>query len=481
MVWDFPYWFLGLVLVAMGYLDLAFDVPLPAQFILGAAIVVPGGAFSLTAVTQVAEMGRKRRRDGPWLCLFFLALWGGLCLWWGINLLSENWFIPPIECPENTFSSACTPCPPCDRGECDAGVEGSGLCFCDVGWTGELCDGCAAHHKGLDCERCDRQFMEDDLGACTLCRFGYEGPNCGECSPGFLAAEDAFGVRCDQCLPGHWGVACAPCPDCATEDPGGQCRENPLPPATFTSSGLGCSYNHECASGYCRGYCRTDGRLCYENEDCLDECVGRTCGLEFAVSDGTCECSRVGYAGPNCTRCPNFDGINSASICAGHGACAATLSGELGCVCQENWSGDLCGCEGTASRARRIFRSDVQALSGGGILECRSTGAATTVFTGAASACATGTIGRVGWACSRGLSATRARGSFSATGVHLARIWRSRRMRRCARRGVSWTWWRRHRATCPAWAAPATTASRATERASENITNVICTLAWRNF
>ena len=62
-------------------------------------------------------------------------------MWWGINLLSENWFIPPIECPENTFSSACTPCPPCDRGECDAGVEGSGLCFCDVGWTGELCDG----------------------------------------------------------------------------------------------------------------------------------------------------------------------------------------------------------------------------------------------------------------------------------------------------------------------------------------------------
>ena len=72
MVWDFPYWFLGLVLVAMGYLDLAFDVPLPAQFILGAAIVVPGGAFSLTAVTQVAEMGAEAQ--ARWTLVMFIFL-----------------------------------------------------------------------------------------------------------------------------------------------------------------------------------------------------------------------------------------------------------------------------------------------------------------------------------------------------------------------------------------------------------------------
>ena len=373
---DWLLWVSGLISVLFGVLDVQnLSIPLPAEFLYGAFLVVPGGGLTVSSLANL----RYRK---SYMCLFFSLLWGGILLFFGVSMLVENWFIPEVECPEFTYSRDCLPClrtsEICNgHGECDSGLNGTGVCFCDVGWDGDVCDECASHHKGEACERCDRQWMKDEYGGCTECRFGYVG-DCDSCADGFLSGFDEFGVLCDQCLPGRFGTSCLPCPDCTVEDANAVCRSNDWqgPSGTFTSSGLACSYNHDCASGFCRGYCDDSGRLCYEDEDCGGVCVGRTCGLEFVVGDGTCECS-LGYAGDMCTACPNFDGVYSSSICAGHGACAATFSGEVVCECAEGWSGALCGCHGSPCDecAEGFFGLTCEACpGGGGIRECSKHG-----------------------------------------------------------------------------------------------------------
>ena len=379
-MWDMLLWVLGLLSVLLGVMDIQnLTTPFPAEFLYGASLVVPGGALALLSLINI---GQKNKNP---VCLSFVGFWGGIVLYFGIFMLSENWFIPDVECPEFTYSRDCLPClrlggEICSgHGECDVGLNGTGVCFCDVGWDGDVCNACAPTHKGEACERCKRQWMEDEYGACSMCRFGYEGGDCQSCSEGFLSGSDEFGALCDQCLPNRYGASCTLCPDCTSDDVGAVCRSNDWQgvSGTFTSSGLACEYNHECDSGWCRGYCDDSGRLCYEDDDCDGVCVGRTCGLEFVVGDGTCECSRTGYVGDMCSSCPNFDGVYSSSICGGHGACAVTFSGDIRCECQEGWSGEMCGCHGVPCYecAEGFFGSTCEVCPGGsGIQECSKHG-----------------------------------------------------------------------------------------------------------
>jgi hypothetical protein len=343
---DFVYWLVGVLLVIAGATDLG-DKPYPAEFLLGNALVVPGGALVLVGIT-------KRN-----VCAAFTVLWGGALVYVAVDLLLDNTLT--VECPELTYSSECLPCGNCGNGQCDEGINGTGICFCDPGWDGDQCERCDDRHKGTQCERCKRQFVKDQFGICSKCRFGYTG-DCQTCQEGFLQGQDDRGALCDQCLPGRWGSECKPCPDCNTFDKDATCNEN-ANVGTFTSSGIACEYNHQCASGRCRGYCE-DGSICYEDEDCENECVGRTCGLEFVVGDGTCRCSE-GYASSLCLPCPNYDQIYLSSVCAGHGACLTTLSDQIRCECQENWEGDMCQkTEGDC--AEGFYGEDCAPCPGGG-------------------------------------------------------------------------------------------------------------------
>src|SRR5688500_2316307 len=51
------------------------------------------------------------------------------------------------------YGSSCTACPNCgSHGTCNDGLSGDGLCLCQLGWSGALCD-----HNVDDCasEPCD--------------------------------------------------------------------------------------------------------------------------------------------------------------------------------------------------------------------------------------------------------------------------------------------------------------------------------------
>ncbi|KFM65217.1 Cysteine-rich with EGF-like domain protein 1, partial [Stegodyphus mimosarum] len=95
-----------------------------------------------------------------------------------------------ICCPNNTYGSDCVPCPggiesPCGgHGKCLKGGtrEEPASCFCDAGYTGELCDVCAKGYyqeagEVFSCKICDKACKGHCRGPgpknCEVCSFGY--------------------------------------------------------------------------------------------------------------------------------------------------------------------------------------------------------------------------------------------------------------------------------------------------------------------
>jgi len=62
----------------------------------------------------------------------------------------------------------------------------SSYCNCDVGWTGHLCDSCADHFYGPNCDACTC------LTANSVCDDGLEGEGSCSCVNGW------HGTNCDQ-------------------------------------------------------------------------------------------------------------------------------------------------------------------------------------------------------------------------------------------------------------------------------------------
>ena len=96
-----------------------------------------------------------------------------------------------VCCPNNTYGPNCVPCPggienPCGgHGKCMKGGtrEEPATCFCDAGYTGELCDTCEkGYYQDLDsftlsCKLCHEACKSHCRGPgpknCEVCAFGF--------------------------------------------------------------------------------------------------------------------------------------------------------------------------------------------------------------------------------------------------------------------------------------------------------------------
>lgn len=65
-------------------------------------------------------------------------------------------------------------------------INGTSSCVCNVGWTGFLCDACADHFFGANCDACtcltENSVCDDGLegeGSCS-CVNGWHGTNCDQ-------------------------------------------------------------------------------------------------------------------------------------------------------------------------------------------------------------------------------------------------------------------------------------------------------------
>lgn len=354
--------------------------PVPSGFVVGMILSVLGLAVAISSITLLTHAKITwNKRQFYILNLVLAAMLLGL----GVRTLLVHPFeTPNCPCPANTWGRSCTPCT-CVNGKCDDGGEGTGVCLCDLGWGGKDCDICAPTYEGEECDKCIRGFWKP-LEGCKECYPPYsDGPNgaCSQCSPGFETESDDLGLLCRRCLPSHYGGYCkfANTTQCQQDgDSLAFAKDNIFQTTnvytgnTCTPSGQSCETVYDCEGGSgnsynCKGQCvkddETDGVLCEHDLECQTgfSCQYKVCCLEKKVADGTCECGRSGYVfdGTTCKKCPGFDGTYSASICSGHGTCAAAYSGDvnsaeivgLTCVCAPQgtepfptWSGESCGC-----------------------------------------------------------------------------------------------------------------------------------------
>ncbi len=355
--------------------------------VVGSATVVSGISLSLHKAVHIKH---------PHI---FQGIIGCLILALGIRtFVLHPLELPNCSCLTGYFGGNCDPCD-CLNGICDDGGEGSGICSCDLGWAGTRCDTCATTFTD-DCTVCKRGWTG---AACDTCYPGYSGSSCNVCDTNWITESDDLGTLCRTCKEGYYGGYCKSCRACNAHDNLAICRDNTWHSAniytgdTCTSTGQVCTNNYECGSFNCKGLCvdgdETSGEICESDLECsFGTCQYRTCCGEKRYGNGECECARTGYWGPSCDACPGFDGVYSASVCGGHGTCAAAYSGsgddeafnKLQCVCNPQgtepfptWSGNTCGCLKETTDAKCSSCADGyfgeecnNCPGGGGISQC---------------------------------------------------------------------------------------------------------------
>ncbi len=361
--------------------------PVPAGWVLAICILILSGAMIFSGITMFIHYDIKQRAQWFMVGLIGIGV-GGL----GIRtIILHPYETPECLCAAGFYGTDCLPCT-CVNGICNDGNNGNGVCFCNNGWDGANCDVCASTFQGDNCDECKRGW---DTNTCDVCYPGYIGSNCDICHPNWLSEVDIFGTLCRRCKPGFWGASCKSCPTCNTDDPGGFCRDNDwwrdnrYDSNACESTGFACENDFDCSSSNCKGQCIVEdqftGQFCENDLECTPgTCEAKTCCLQNKYGDGVCECTRNGYWGPLCQPCPGFDGIYSASICTGHGTCAASyvkdnLFSHLTCECapegDSTWAGGQCGClekDGECTQcADGFFGSNCTVCpGGGGISQC---------------------------------------------------------------------------------------------------------------
>lgn len=376
---------IGVLVASIGFI-LLFSVdytppPIPAGYVIGLAVLTLGSGMIVGSVIMI--IGRRKRKIKVVEYTFYAVIGVALV---GLSLyllFTEPLELPACPCAANFYGPDCEPCPKneagtCnDRGLCDDGRDGSGQCFCDLGWGGENCEVCAFNFEPekignitSKCEKCTRFFDGD---RCEKCYPGYTGANCDRCAEGWITEYDSlYGnntLLCRTCKPGYWGGYCEPCKDCNTADPLAVCKDNvwheeniyQFTKDSCTYEGQLCEDKYDCGSFNCKGICvigdESTGELCEYDGDCgfAGTCQYKQCCLEQRHGSGHCDCNSVGYFGRYCEACPGFDGFYSSTICTGHGTCVELLAEDeyvgLGCECNQQgttpfpaWSGETCSC-----------------------------------------------------------------------------------------------------------------------------------------
>lgn len=360
--------------------------PVPIGWLVGMVFTIVGSAISIASTIHIVNKKYNRLPIG---------ILGVAIIVMGVrNLIIYPLEYPLCPCPPGYYGEECLPCK-CQRGVCDDGVEGTGECLCPVGYDGAYCEVCGATFTGKECNECRRGWT----GNCDVCDYGYVGAQCNVCDNRYITEYDDIGILCRDCKPNYFGPRCQKCEPCG--DPFAVCRDNIWHKAnaytdTCTSNGQTCSSEDDCDSFNCKGLCTlngvTDGNTCELDTDCaMGTCEYKTCCLEDKYGNGECQCSREGYWGPRCHKCPGFDGVYNATICSSHGTCTALYAGdeymELVCECNDDWTGELCGCKEENGRcvscADGFYGNEcLPCPGGGGISQCNTHGVCSDTISG---------------------------------------------------------------------------------------------------
>lgn len=229
--------YIGVTLIAMGVTEMNDSnyVPpeTPAGWIMGMAWIIAGGIIATTWFLFVSSdvIAQKLNAEKRWTFSTMVTISLVLILAAGCAILGtwHTWKHPysigECMCTEDQWGLFCKPCE-CVNGACHSGMYGTGVCACDLGWTGDKCDRCDDRHKPEPdgdepaCNLCKTGFVGDK---CQFCDVGYTGDECDTCDTGWHPWQYASPLFpktisddnrhiCDECIPNHWGYYCKPCP-----------------------------------------------------------------------------------------------------------------------------------------------------------------------------------------------------------------------------------------------------------------------------
>lgn len=222
------------------------------------------------------------------------------------------------SCNKGYWGENCLKCKQCVNGTCIGSGSnlGTGLCKCNRGWTGTLCDICDEGYWGLNCLECDMCVN----GVCNGSNTNFGNGNC-------ICNEPFTGKNCLKCMPNYYGPLCKnKCNN--TNCLNGECsnKEN---------------FCKNCPVGYTGNLCdKCDiryiklGNKCIKNNNLTQICSLDKHGL--SITD-----DKFG----DCKECPkNKYGV----ICSGNGKCIGrgTVYGSGKCNCNNNYVGEFCDNKG---------------------------------------------------------------------------------------------------------------------------------------
>ncbi|KAL0232208.1 hypothetical protein PCE1_002550 [Barthelona sp. PCE] len=210
-----------------------------------------------------------------------------------------------VLCDAGYFGAKCEKCPACVHGTCNDTITGDGMCLCDEGTTGGLCDQTLPGYRIenntviktclIDCQ--GNSFCNESLSdPICVCRAGWSGANCD--------------------VP--------VCNDCA-----GNCVAPDTCVCSGTFTGASCD---ECKNGW-------EGDLC-NVPICNSTCVHGTC-----VAPERCECD-ADFRGVLCD-----EAIPKCPICPTNGFC----NKDKECQCKHGWTGDECDEQVTLDESNSVF------------------------------------------------------------------------------------------------------------------------------
>ncbi|XP_070612374.1 stabilin-2 isoform X2 [Erythrolamprus reginae] len=264
------------------------------------------------------------------------------------------------ECCAGFFGAQCEPCPglsgkTCfDNGICLDGINGTGTCHCETGFSGVACEQCSEGKYSTNC---------DQVCACIhgRCNSGIKGDGTCECDVGWRGIQCDSEIRDDKCNN-----------TCHTS---ANCFLNPIGPpyckcaAGFKGNGTYCSAINACennnggcsAKAECRRTtpgkrvcaCKTgysgDGIACFEINPCMEKnggCAKNAECTHTGPNKAVCNCLS-GYSGDGktCTFISPCT-VNNGG-CGENAICNDTLPPERNCVCKPNFIGDGYLCRGS--------------------------------------------------------------------------------------------------------------------------------------
>ncbi len=309
-------------------------------------------------------------------CTCFVGYTGDTCSECkdGFHLIDEQCEADKM-CLENSCSF---------HGSCED-QTGEIVCQCDTGYAGDICESCDDGYQdkngdstcrkdcassGLNCS--PNGYCSDESGeALCLCDEGYSGSLCNDCAAGYHAeaqacvldttctesscafrgsCEDNSGVVVCTCDEGYAGSYCDECApgyhENASQD---ACTKDPCDPDPCTGEHQICEAdgNCGCQDGYqdndqnlsCLVDCQTAQLSCSEHGNCSDASGQAICDCDLGYIGEACDACAGGYHIEDSLCVADSDCLEAS--CSHRGTCDDS-TGVVVCTCEEGYDGTHC-------------------------------------------------------------------------------------------------------------------------------------------